>query len=178
MHLCPDPVFLYDWSVEGIKLQELLGKRIGFQKDKKNMVVMVNNRAWAVNILKAFRADYNLISVFKWYPGYLNIADIDPFQWLQVLKSADFVITSFFHAVCFSIILGTPFLSIGIDDSKASKISELCTEDWLTDRYTVSGVELRDQVQRVSKPFDSSGYVGYQRSRSKEFFSLFQGNYE
>ena len=124
--ICCDPTFLYDFKPNKKRGQEIL-KRITKKSKEKTIVVMMENNNMANNIFSRLKDHYNLVCVYLWHPKYINGCELNPFDWIDVLCACDFVITSFFHAVCFSIKHNTPFMAIGTRD-KSSKLNELARE--------------------------------------------------
>ena len=92
--------------------------------NKKIITVMTEDKKVSSYIQRKLGNKYNLISVFHWNFGYINIPEISPFEWMELISKSFFVLTSYFHATCFSIINSTPFLSFGTE-IKSSKLIEL-----------------------------------------------------
>ncbi len=109
-----DPSFLYDFPVKKDGIKRLAGA--GNLKHEKSIIVMTPDRKLKNSIKTELGSSYNLISVASYGTGYISLPDLDPFEWLDVIADADFVITSFFHGACFSICLNTPFLAVGTDE--------------------------------------------------------------
>lgn len=177
VHLCCDPTFLYDFEVPDSDILGRIGKMRGFQKGKKNALVMLDNDAAAEHVKNEIGDDYNLISAFHPHKGYLNCADVDPFEWLYLIRNTDIVIASFFHAICFSIINNRPFIAIGTKGKK-SKLTELLNTDKLSKRYIEAGGDsrLKSTVQQVlSDDNDFSDYVEEKRSTFIPFLNALKG---
>ena len=124
IHMCCDPSFLYDFNLPNISVDDICHKKL--DKNKKTILVMteLTGDTIAEDIYAQTKGQYNLISVFNKHKGYINLADITPLEWLKLIKDVDLVISSFFHAICFSIVLNTPFIACGTS-GKSSKLSEL-----------------------------------------------------
>ena len=134
IHMCCDPSFLYDFNLPNISVDDICHKKL--DKNKKTILVMteLTGDTIAEDIYAQTKGQYNLISVFNKHKGYINLADITPLEWLKLIKDVDLVISSFFHAICFSIVLNTPFIACGTS-GKSSKLSELLAEDNLKSHY-------------------------------------------
>lgn len=127
VQMCCDPSFLFDFEVDRKKnLNELIGYKLN--KEKKNILIMIEDRKLVASIIKKLNKKYNLISVFHKHQGCINVPRLFPIQWLETLCAADMVVTSYFHATCYSIILEKPFISVGTS-LKKTKLEELLFED-------------------------------------------------
>lgn len=126
IHLCCDPTFLYEFKYNTENGKSLLDARTKRMTVKKRIGVMTENNELAKEIRKALVDDYELYSLYQWQPGYNNACDLSPFEWLDALASLDLVITSFFHAACFSLKAGTRLISFGtaIKSSKLIALAE------------------------------------------------------
>ena len=120
---CCDPSFLYDFEVPKRAVTEILKGKCSLDESKRTMVVMVSDKQLAFKLLRSFRREYNVISVFEFHFGYVNVADLTPMEWLQLIRNSDAVITTYFHGTCFSLIYNTPFVTFG--SAKSSKIEGL-----------------------------------------------------
>ena len=157
----PDPSFVYDYHADGERGRSLLADRAGLDPEKPIALVMLEDPAAAEQIRKELADDYQLTAVFSRHRGYRNLHDLDPFEWLDAIAGADLVCASYFHAVCFSIVCGTPFLAIGADD-KVSKLKEV--------------VEASGNGARLL-PNDTTLYKeGYLGEKAREFSSACGGS--
>lgn len=177
-HICCDPSFLYDFPVRTRSMSELLKGKARINPNKKNVVVMTNNGTLSRKIWKEFFLEYNLISVFMSHPGYINIADLSPIEWLEVIKNADIVLTTYFHGVCFSIINETPFVAFG-STARSSKIESLFEyENNFSERYVqdiesfIRNNDFKQYVVEMMKPVDSSTYVKQRREEFELFYQM------
>lgn len=178
VHLCCDPTFLYDFDVkEKIELKNILKGKT--RNDKKSILIMTEDRNVAYKIRKELNKSYNLISVYHKHKGYINLASLLPFEWLGLIKSVDFVITSYFHATCFSIILNTPFISIGTP-LKSSKLKELfCIremENYYMEKNDFMRQDLNSMMDNNLKVVDFRWYVLEQRKGFELFLNELRRN--
>ena len=164
IHLCCDPSFLYDFDVSDTAVWDRLARKPKFDKTKKTIIVMLDNPQMADQILKNL-SDFNLVSVHKHHPGFINFPDLEPMEWLCLIKNADFIIASFFHAVCFSIVFNKPFLALGTKKKK-SKLAELLNDPVFASQYIDDG-ELSNIKERINmimrSPRDYSEIVANNR---------------
>lgn len=132
--ICCDPSFLYDFSIPKGDVKDILGNQRGFDPHKKNILLMTANKILARYVIQLLGKKCNVISVFHWNSGSMNKGDVSPWQWLALIRNADLVITTYFHASCYSIIYNTPFMSFGAP-GKSSKLQELLFDERLSWRY-------------------------------------------
>lgn len=157
-----DPSFLYKFRVPTVDIFDFFSNKIRIDRKKKSIIIMIHNisgkiEKWLKNELGT---EYNLISVTEYHKGMLNFADLTPFEWLILIKNCDFVISSYFHGVCFSISQNTPFIAIEVLE-KDSKISLLLRNTELSERLIQYGDyskrNLKSMMETLSKEhnFDS-----------------------
>ena len=171
-----DPSFLYDFKEELSRTENPLANgSVKIDKNKKTIAVMVDERS--AGILPGKLGDkYNLVSLYRKWNGYINVMDVDPFGWLKILSEADFVISSYFHGVCFSICNNTPVLAIG-SRGKQHKLGDLLQNTAL-ERCYILGDQLEKEdlparIEEISR--DTSGYpkfVSDKRSGFEEYVQL------
>ncbi len=133
IHMCCDPSFLFDFNLSDADVMKRLSRKMGYKKNRKTVLVMLDDNYTAKQIRKSLRK-YNLVSVYKPHRGYINFAEIEPLEWLSLIKNSDFIIASFFHAICFSIIYNKPFLAVGTNNKK-SKLIGVLDDPRLEERY-------------------------------------------
>ena len=81
---------------------------------------------------------------FSWADDILH--GLGPFQWIELFRSASFIITDSFHGTIFSIKFGKPFVSYYREKIRAPRLLDL-SKRYLLERNTVSSVdELKDEV--------------------------------
>ena len=123
----PDPSLISHYSISKENGKKLIESAVGKTIDRKIAVVMTGDKNLAQRIKKACGNEYVMISVFNYQKGYCNLPDLTPFEWADVISAADMVFTSYFHAVCFSLISSTPFIAFGTQ-TKSDKVREVLTE--------------------------------------------------
>lgn len=173
LHLCCDPSFLYDFEIE--KKDLFHWNRLKLNPRKKNAFVMVTDRKLAFYLKKKLGASYNLISVCNRHPGLTNVADITPMEWLTILNSCDIILTTFFHATCFSMICRKPFISFG--SLRSSKIEALLHAANMLDHYepdTQKMIETDglDKLLSKAEMMDGSAeYIDRERDNFRHFIA-------
>ena len=175
VHLCCDPTFLWDFHHETTRSLEEIGK-VRLNPDKKTIIVMTEDWRFAHKLYQELHKKYNLVTLFKWHWGYINPADISPLEWVEMIRRADLVIATYFHAICLSIQNETPFIAVGTA-RRQGKISELfrTASDDLRNRYFANKEELlKDRklaarVREFLQPVRTSEY----RASQTECFSGF-----
>ena len=173
----PDPSFVYDFKADGKKGREHIAALAGFDPAKKIMLVMMENKDYAEQIRKEFAEEYQIIAVFSRKRNYKNVSELGPFEWLDAIAGADLVCTSYFHAVCFSIIYQTPFLAFGTD-GKESKLFSVMNESknmdrLLTDKEKIcSDGYLKQKIEELSSVRVENAYVSTCKKRFEEYVSI------
>lgn len=171
VHLCCDPSFLYDFRTAGPDVLKKISRKRGFHPNRRTIMVMLDNKEAAEYVRAQLGTSYNLISVFHPHKGYINLPDIDPFEWLALIQNTDFVIASFFHAVCFSIVNNRPFLAVGTKGKKSKLIDLLNTPEMMS-RYIEIGSQpdLMSEVERIRS--SDNCYDHYVKDKRETFSSF------
>lgn len=168
-----DPSFVYDFQTPKRDVAEILAGRYKINNKKKNMLVMVTGRKLPLYILKNFYKDYNLINVFDYHPGFINVSDISPVEWLALIKNCDCVLTTYFHGTCFSLINNTPFVTFG--SHRSSKIEGLFegTSEEIQKHYVANTDEFITEASSKNKLAETFVRIrnmdDYLQHRKKEF---------
>lgn len=145
LHMCCDPSFLFDFQIKKISIFELLNGKVKLNDSKKNLLLMTENRELASSVRRQLKDKFNIISVFHKHRGVLNISQLSPLEWLELLNCVDFVITSFFHATCYSIIFNQRFLSVGTMKRKTKLLELLNDNDEMLSHYVeIDGMNLKE----------------------------------
>lgn len=166
--MCADPSFLYDFKTPSESIIKRISSRKGFIKGKKTFMVMVDDENTAMQIREQLKGKCNLVSVFKPYKGYINVPDLKPLEWLKLIQESDFIIASFFHAICFSIINNKPFLALGTAGKK-SKLTELLSTDELLRHYVETDGKTPDYVALIKKNMRKADYSEFVAEKRKSF---------
>lgn len=130
LKLIPDPTLIFDFKP--LICKDILKKRI--HSKKKTILVMTEDDEIAKKLVGIYAPEYNIVSVYSYHSGCLNVPDLSPIEWMSAIAEADFVVTSYFHAVCMCLNFRKKFLAIGTKN-KASKVLSLLRTFDLADRY-------------------------------------------
>lgn len=173
VHKCCDPSLLYDFDLEDTEKVRRIFEESKGPNGKKIIVLMTADRNLGTAIQKRFGHQFGLVSVFHWHRGYCNLGNLSPYEWMCVLKNADFVVTTYFHATCFSILFNTPFVAIGAKN-KSEKISELLSIPELKKRYIPSVNDLctrisEDDLRVLMEKDDYASFILKNRDEFKTF---------
>lgn len=181
--MCCDPSFLYDFNSDEKNGKKLLRERYNIDNSKKCIGVMTGNDIIAAEIRTLYGEMYNLISLFHWHRGYINAPALSPFEWLDVIAGLDLVMTSYFHATCFSIINNIPFISFGTP-AKSSKLIDLLNNVGLKecfigelkeDLFRKELTTIVEHTMNSPKP-DNYAIVEKQRSGFSDFLNCLRKN--
>lgn len=179
----PDPSLFCHYSVDKEKGLQLLKKNGVSGLKRKIAVVMTENDEVAEAVRKEFAEEYEMVSVFHWHKGYINIPKLSPFDWLNVLASSDFVFTSYFHATCFSIVYNIRFLSFGTK-IKSSKLLDVLNASGNSERFVMVEDELfgegnlRKKFDTVEKVRGNQEFCKYCEERFEEFLQKLRNVYD
>lgn len=171
-----DPSFLYDFSVPSKTISDILGSRARLDNKKKTVVVLLDELKVAQKIYQDLHGEYNLISLSKWHRRYISPEYVTPMEWMATIANADFVITSYFHGMCFSIINNTPFLAVATA-AKKEKLTDLLmnvdaghyieASDILANKASLLG-NVRNSIERG---VDYSNFLKQSRSSFNNFLN-------
>lgn len=143
VNIMPDPSLIYDYPVNKARGKAIIER---YCKTKKPVaLVMTENVHLAKWIKKTLFDQYELISVFHYNRGYINISELSPLDWMNLIASVDLVLTSYFHATCFALINDVRFLSFGTK-IKSRKLQELLEVSGNTERYIEICDEFSDKL--------------------------------
>ena len=119
LYLNCDPTLIYNFAYNKDNGLSIIKKRFGVKNEKPVVGLMIADSKDAQQIIKSFGNQYNFISLFQKHKNTYSCADLTPFEWIDVISSLDFFVTSFFHGICFSIKTNIPFAVI--EKNKNSK---------------------------------------------------------
>ena len=153
-HNC-DPSFVLDLdSLESYK-QSVAIKLVEHGIDLKSPIIgVMGGEKLARVVKKNFGGDYQIVSVFyktKSADGYIE--DLEPLEWATIFSFFDLTFTRFFHGSIYSLLNGTP--TITIDDWKKEDSSHLTKLEDLYMRLNLSNhlfrVEDLDSTEGIKK---------------------------
>lgn len=174
-----DPSLLYRFDIEACDFRKVCAGRRGYDPFRKNLLVMLEDKKLAAWIWQKYHRDYNLISVYIWHPGFINIASVSPSQWISMIRGADLVLTSFFHATCYSILYQVPFVTFAADN-KSIKLGDLLEGSGMEDRYiTDPGAFFAGRdLPAFLRPVSSGDFIDRQREAFGGFLKALRGGRE
>jgi len=175
IHLCPDPTFVYDIN---LNVHNVLQNNYQINNNKKNVLVILDNvnEKFTNKIKNDLFKEYNLISIYRYHKGFTNIGDISPFEFIELIKEADFIITNLYHAVCYCIIHNKPYLALGINDKK-EKIQSLSNQFTDIQKRTIYNLDylldnnINDLIKSFSYTTNSSMYIENSRNAFNTFYN-------
>lgn len=173
---CCDPSFIYDFDVPNMDLSKVLEGKAILNPEKKNVVVMTEQPKIAAKIRKQLGKEYNLISLFHWHKGYISIPNLTPAQWLTVIKNADMVLASYFHAICFSIKMQVKFFALG-SPGKSAKVKDLLSNSSLEQYYLDNAIQVLDNIDLkkvLNSEIDEKLYSAFIDNQSSKFKNLLE----
>ena len=177
IYINADPSFIFDYKINKKNGKRILMNKIKLRNNKKIAIVMLDNGKVSRLIKKQLEKEYHLVSVFWRHNGYVNIADLSPFEWIDIIASADLVISSFFHGICFSIVTETPFLAIGTCYQKSSKLIDIINKTNNKDSY-ISLKDLKNnkfllkkKCLKLNKP-NGKEYIEKSRKDFKKYLDM------
>ncbi len=177
--MCCDPSFLYDFDVADTIPSKITNQN-GFDRNKKSVFIMTESDALADKIVSITKGRYNLISVYHWHKGCINVADLDPEEWLQAINSVDLVLASYFHAICFAIMRRKPFLALETP-GKSSKLKDLLANSCFEDNLIKDAISKMDEsvientISSKKEITDYDEFIGAKRSTFNKFVEAIKG---
>ncbi len=176
-----DPSLLYHFDVAKRDIAELT-KGQSIDKNKKNILVLCENRQVKRKIKEQLGNEYNLISSAIRTDGYINVPDLDPFEWMEMINSVDLVVSSFFHGICYSIMNNTPFIAIASSESRRSKLDGLLSGTELEYRFIdhkdIGNVSWREMAEKFTENVDFSKFVEARREGFDRYLERLKANNE
>lgn len=156
-----DPSFLYDFDISAVHASDKIRMNRRYKPNRKTVLVITANSEAAKKIQHDLGKKYNLVAAVAPHNGYINVSGITPLEWVSLIRDCDFVISSLFHAACFSIIQNTPFISIDDRKTEDSKLSELLDDKRLKNRYISDWKSIVDFDCLIDSMSDCDGFSEY-----------------
>lgn len=142
LHMNCDPTFIYDFKPDRQKGSRILKERYGIDITRPCIGIMFyedwKRKPILLNVLKQkISKDTQIIALYDLQFGIKNTPELHPLDWVHVIAALDGIVTMYFHAVCFSLITGTPFVAIETraKDRDTSKIFDLLKRHNMIDRF-------------------------------------------
>jgi hypothetical protein len=97
-------------------------------------------------------------------PRFKKYQCASPEQFVGLIKYADFVITTSFHGVAFSVLFKRPFYAVRLNDGNESRIESLLDSLGLSDRF----IENKTEITEIDY-FDVNRRLNQLRDESWEY---------
>lgn len=173
LYLNCDPTFNYDFNPD-----ITLGKEI-INSTKKTICFMFVDVNRAKEVIRRYGDKYNYISLYDSIPGVRNLCHVKPFEWIDILSASDFLVTNYFHGMCFAMKANIPFAVMEIRGGKKedSKSYDLLLECGLEERFFMkeelaSMDVICDLIDRdINRTIDFSQSVEIQKRQSESFLN-------
>ena len=115
VHCCDPTVFIDTEKVIELagNYKERVMKKYNLSLEGKYVVLMMQDSDISEAVVKKISKEYKIISLFK-NSRYADsfLYDLNPFEWVAVLKNASLVVTSYFHGTLLSLVNKTPVVVI------------------------------------------------------------------
>lgn len=150
VHLNCDPTFLYDFAGDAKRGRKLLYEKYKISSEKKIIALMTHDNKLVKIINENYKNDYTIISLHEFHFGMKNLLDLTPFEWIDVIKSVDLIVTGFFHGMCLAIQNNTSFYAVDTNSktNEESKMFDLLIRENLEDRF-ILGIEKHDNIKKM-----------------------------
>jgi len=136
IHRNLDPSFLMQYVGDKENGRRILLKH-GLKLDRPVITVMAEDPNTVIKLKNRLKDTYTFVGLFHRQKQAKNILDVTSFEWADVIAAAQFMVTSYFHGTCFSIINNVPFHTIEMRYKRnESKLFDLLSEFDLTDRFS------------------------------------------
>lgn len=118
-HCCDPTLFInkeYVYTAAG-NYRDRIAEKYGIAADAKYIVLMIQDKRVAEIVAKRYRGEYKIIALFKdceYADSFLY--DLNPFEWVSVLRDASLVVTSYFHGTLLGFVQDVP--TVVIDGSQ------------------------------------------------------------
>ncbi len=134
-----DPVFMYDFCIDKEKGRRILKEKFGIKTDKKLVGFMNTERSLAMELKRRLGKNIEFIALYDYMQGFVNVMTVTPFEWVHIISCLDFMVTSYFHGTCFSILGNTPFYAFDCTsaDIEHSKIGDFLNRAGLSDNFSM-----------------------------------------
>lgn len=182
VHLNCDPTFNFDFHPKRENGLRILHSEAKLDAGKKTIAFMFIDEGKAQKIIAHYGDKYNYVALYDAIPGIPNMCSITPFQWVDVIASCDFLVTNYFHGMCFAMKSNIPFIVMEIrgGDKADSKSYDLLSECGLEERFFMK--EELDDIEPILKiidrdigsdiRFDSA--VRIQKEKAESFLAILQ----
>lgn len=182
VYQCCDPTFLSSVKGDPQRGREILRKH-GVKKDTV-IAVMGKERKLVKAVKDRFGKEADVISLYDYNPYGKNLLGLTPFEWIDVISAVDFMLTNYFHGMCFCIKNNTPFLAIDRREKikERGKMYDLLRIEGLLDRfmtrddddYITKAVDYLAKALEKKETVDYTAAVAHLRETAKPFFDALE----
>lgn len=179
IHLCCDPVFLFEFSPSKERGREILKNKFNVKTDKPLLGVMINDERLSKDIRRDLGDRYELISLFRQWSGYKKTSNLTPFEWIDVIAALDVFVSNYFHGICFAMLANTYFVAIDSREKNVEhgKIYDLLNRNSRLDYFlsTTDDCYITKALQlcKAYKPINCSDAVYRERKLGETYFEKF-----
>lgn len=150
-----DPTFFYDRFKDKKELKETIRKKYNLP-NKKIVVVAYDEPSLIRKLRRRLGRDYYFVSLsVPMYTANKIMCTVTPFDWVDIIGGADFVVTAYYHGMLFALNQNTPFMAIDRratrDNIETSKLHDFLSYANLEDRYTMSEDITQDYWDKLAK---------------------------
>lgn len=176
IYIMPDPTLTYKFNINIENGKKILNRIKKIDKNKKIALVMIGDDRIVKILRDMYSEKYNLISIFKYHDNLINLSNLTPFDWIDVIAASDFIFTTYFHATCFSIINNKNFMVIG-DINKSDKTSELLKNSNNFDRFIefkedTTDIDINNVYEKCLINKDNTEFLNICESEMKKFIEM------
>lgn len=173
VHLNCDPTFNFDFKPDVQR-----GKSI-INANKRTIGFMLIDSGRARRIMEHYGDKYNYIALYDAVPGTRNLCALSPFDWIDVVSACDFLVTNYFHGMCFALKGNVPFVIMEVRGGRKeeSKSFDILSECGMEERFfmkeELSGVDpICKMIERdLETGVDFTDAVIRQKSKARSFLN-------
>ncbi len=183
LNLNCDPTFNFDFNSNKENGKSILIKRFKVDINKKVIGIMSTDPTLYTEIRKTYGDRFEFVSLYNKIPYTKSVADLTPFDWVDVIAALDFLVTTYFHGMCFAMKSNVPFVLVEcrtIDSKSLSKSYDLLSRVGLDnhfcmrndeDIFKVLNKQINDYLIDESLVPQYDYIINEQRELSKSFFN-------
>lgn len=186
IHLNCDPTFAYDYKPNKENGRRILSQKFHIDDSKKCIGLMCGVPTLANEIVRKYRNQVQIVSLYYYYRYTKGFYVLTPFEWIDVITALDGLITTFFHGMVFALKSDTPFMVIEnrpVKDVSSSKSYDLLRRNGLENRFL--NIAMKEEVEKKLEQYInevcSKGIpcdFSNARNREKKMFDDFLRDFE
>ena len=140
-----DPVFLHEFSEVKMDYDTILKNRFGINHINKPIIGFMTRDEHAIeSIIDTLGDSAEYVSIYIPHKKTKNSPSLSPFEFVSLIENLDFLVTSYFHGLCFAIKGNTPVIALEKrpgENQSNSKMFDLLNTIGRQDLYLASGSE-------------------------------------